>query len=94
MPLFLAALIVVRALPAMLYRPLAERRSQLVAAGLLSAALFVVFVATGSGSEHAVVTRVEVGYLGATAVLAGLLWVVYRLGPARPRPAAAAPSGA
>jgi len=59
------------------------RAAAAASAWLVSAALFVAYVATGSGSEHAVVTRVEVGYLGATAVLAGLLWVVYRLGPAK-----------
>ena len=69
------------------------RAAAAASAWLLAAALFVICVATASGSEHAIVTRVEVGYLGATAVLAGLLWMVYRLGPARPRPAAA-PSGA
>jgi Kef-type K+ transport system membrane component KefB len=36
-PLFLAALVVVRGLPALAYRPLAERGSQLVAGGLLQA---------------------------------------------------------
>jgi O-antigen/teichoic acid export membrane protein len=70
------------------------RAAAAASAWLVAAALFVAYVATGSGSEHEIVTRVEVGYLGATAVLAGLLWVVYRLGPARPRTAAAAPSGA
>ena len=51
-------------------------------AWLISAALFVTFVATGGGTEKAEVTRVEVGYLGATAVLTVLLWLLYRRGPA------------
>jgi O-antigen/teichoic acid export membrane protein len=59
------------------------RAAAAASAWLVSAALFVAYVATGSGSEHEIVTRVEVGYLGATAVLAGLLWMVYRLGPAK-----------
>ncbi|MGZ4175476.1 MAG: hypothetical protein ACXVUX_04570 [Solirubrobacteraceae bacterium] len=59
------------------------RAAAAASAWLLSAALFVAFVATASGSENAVVTRVETGYLGATAVLAGLLWLVYRAGPAK-----------
>jgi O-antigen/teichoic acid export membrane protein len=47
---------------------------------LTAAALFVLFVAFHTiGSE---VTRVEVGYFGATAVLCALLTAVYRLGPA------------
>jgi Kef-type K+ transport system membrane component KefB len=46
-PLFLAALLVVRGLPAFLYRPLAERRSQLVAAGLLQATSLSIPVVAG-----------------------------------------------
>jgi O-antigen/teichoic acid export membrane protein len=57
------------------------RAAAAAVAWLISAALFVTFVATGSGSESAEVTRVEVGYLGATAVLAVLLWLLYRRGP-------------
>ena len=49
---------------------------------LVSAALFVVFVATSSGHGSAEVTRVEVGYFGATLVLSILLWLVYRRGAA------------
>jgi O-antigen/teichoic acid export membrane protein len=66
------------------------------AAWLTSAALFVVFVATASyqGGAHAgaEVTRVEVGYFIATAVLCLLLWGIYRAprrGPARIAPASA-----
>jgi hypothetical protein len=58
------------------------RASAAAVAWLLAASLFVVFVATGGGTEHAEVTRVEVGYLGATAVLTVLLWLLYRRGPA------------
>jgi O-antigen/teichoic acid export membrane protein len=68
------------------------RAAAAASAGLLSAALFVVYVATGGGSEHEVVARVELGYLGATAVLAGLLWAVYRLGPAKKVAATGRPS--
>ena len=49
---------------------------------LVSAALFVIFVATSSGHGTSEVTRVEVGYFGATLILSGLLWLVYRRGPA------------
>ncbi len=58
-------------------------------AWLIAAALFVGFVATGGGSQHAEVTRVEVGYLAATALLTVLLWLLYRRGPsAQTAPAA------
>jgi Kef-type K+ transport system membrane component KefB len=46
-PIFLAALLVVRALPALLYRPLAERRSQLVAGGLLQATSLSIPIVAG-----------------------------------------------
>jgi Kef-type K+ transport system membrane component KefB len=46
-PLFLAALLVVRGLPALLYRPLAERGSQLVAGGLLQATSLSIPVVAG-----------------------------------------------
>jgi O-antigen/teichoic acid export membrane protein len=56
---------------------------------LIAAALFVAFVAIHTiGYE---VTRVEVGYFGATAVLCALLSFVYRLGPASPNGAAGPP---
>jgi O-antigen/teichoic acid export membrane protein len=58
------------------------RAAAAAVAWLISAALFVAYVATGGGTEHAEVTRVEVGYLGATAVLTVLLWLLYRRGPA------------
>ncbi len=52
------------------------------AAWLTAAALFVIFVVTGPAQGHAAVERVEFGYFGATAILAGLLWLLYRRGPA------------
>jgi O-antigen/teichoic acid export membrane protein len=53
-------------------------------AWLIAALAFVAFVASG----HAGVTRVEVGYLLATAVLCAMLSLVYRRGslPVAPRP--------
>ncbi len=60
---------------------LARGRAGLAAvAWLVSAALFVAFVA--SHTIAAEVTKVEVGYFVATLVLCGLLWAVYRRGPA------------
>jgi Kef-type K+ transport system membrane component KefB len=46
-PLFLVALLVVRGLPALLYRPLAERSSQLAAGGLLQATSLSIPVVAG-----------------------------------------------
>ncbi|MDQ6745422.1 MAG: lipopolysaccharide biosynthesis protein [Actinomycetota bacterium] len=61
---------------------LARGRAGLAAvAWLVSAALFVAFVATNTIAAE--VTKVEVGYFVATLVLCGLLWAVYRRGPAR-----------
>jgi Flp pilus assembly protein protease CpaA len=51
-------------------------------AWLVAAGLFVAFVALPTISAE--VTRVEVGYFLAAAVLCGLLTLVYRLGPAPP----------
>ncbi len=61
-----------------------------------AATIFVLFVALGTvGSGHdAKVWRVEVGYLLATAVLAGLLALAYRGGSASERAAAGAGAGA
>jgi O-antigen/teichoic acid export membrane protein len=56
---------------------LARGRAHLAAAGwLIAAALFVVFVATPTIRSQ--VTRVEVGYAGAAAVLCALLYAAYR----------------
>jgi O-antigen/teichoic acid export membrane protein len=68
---------------------LARGQARLAAgAWLISAALFVALVASDLiGSE---VTRVEVGYFLATALLCGMLWLVYRRGDARAQTAAAA----
>jgi O-antigen/teichoic acid export membrane protein len=58
---------------------LARGQARLAAAAWLTAAvLFVAFVA--STLVHAEVTRVEVGYFGATALLCALLALVYRRG--------------
>ncbi|MBV8947694.1 MAG: hypothetical protein JOZ95_19855, partial [Solirubrobacterales bacterium] len=60
---------------------LARGRNVLAAVAWLSAAaLFVVFVA--APAIHSEVTRVEVAYFTATLVLSGLLWAIYRRGPA------------
>jgi O-antigen/teichoic acid export membrane protein len=72
---------------------LARGRARLAsAAWLTSAALFVLFVATPTISGE--VTRVEVGYFMATAVLSLLLWGVYRAPRRGPVPMAPASAGA
>jgi O-antigen/teichoic acid export membrane protein len=56
---------------------LARGRAHLAAVGwLAAAAIFVLFVALPTISSQ--VTRVEVGYTGAAAVLCGLLYLAYR----------------
>jgi Kef-type K+ transport system membrane component KefB len=72
-PLFLAALLVVRGLPALLYRPFADRPGQLVAGGLLQATSLSIPVVAGQ-------IGVDLGLIRPTnyvaLVAAGLLSVV------------------
>jgi len=56
------------------------RNAQAAVAWLSSAALFVVLVAMPTVNSE--VTRVEVAYFSAALVLCGLLWAIYRAGPA------------
>jgi Kef-type K+ transport system membrane component KefB len=72
-PLFLAALLVVRGAPAVLYRPLAERTSQLVAGGLLQATSLSIPVVAGQIGVSLGLIR-PVTYVALVA--AGLLSVV------------------
>ena len=73
MPIFLAALLLVRGLPALFYRPLAERGSQLLAGGLLQATSLSIPVVAGQ-------IGVELGLIRPTnyvaLVAAGLLSVI------------------
>lgn len=72
-PIFLAALLLVRGLPVVLYRPFAERRGQLVAGGLLHATSLSIPVVAGQ-------IGVELGLIGPESyvalVVAGLLSVI------------------
>jgi Kef-type K+ transport system membrane component KefB len=72
-PLFLAALLVVRGLPAVLYRRLAERPSQLLAGGLLQATSLSIPVVAGQIGVSLGLIR-PVNYVALVA--AGLLSVV------------------
>jgi Kef-type K+ transport system membrane component KefB len=74
-PVFLAALIVVRALPAVLYRPLAQRRAQLAAAGLLQAtSLSIPVVAGGIGVKLGLITPANYTALVAAGLLSVLIF--------------------
>jgi O-antigen/teichoic acid export membrane protein len=57
---------------------------------LTAAALFVAFQL--AAIEPDPVWRVEIGYFGATAILCGLLWLLYERGPAVGRAAAPSPA--
>jgi Kef-type K+ transport system membrane component KefB len=72
-PLFLGALLVARGLPALVYRPFAERRSQLVAGGLLQATSLSIPVVAGQIGVDLGLIRPE-NYVALVA--AGLLSVV------------------
>jgi Kef-type K+ transport system membrane component KefB len=72
-PIFLAALLVIRGLPALLYRPLAENGRQLVAGGLLQAtSLSFLIVAGQLGVDLDLISPVNYAAL----VAAGLLSVI------------------
>jgi Kef-type K+ transport system membrane component KefB len=72
-PIFLVALLLVRALPAVLYRPLAQQPSQVVAAGLLQATSLSIPVVAGAIGVSLHLVRPD-NY--AALVLAGLASVV------------------
>jgi Kef-type K+ transport system membrane component KefB len=72
-PIFLGALVVIRGLPALLYRPLAERPEQIVAGGLLQAtSLSFLIVAGQLGVELDLISLVNYTAL----VAAGLISVI------------------
>jgi Kef-type K+ transport system membrane component KefB len=72
-PLFLAALLLVRGLPALLYRPFADRGAQLVAGGLLQATSLSIPVVAGQIGVSLDLIR-PVNYVALVA--AGLLSVI------------------
>ncbi|MEA2509915.1 MAG: hypothetical protein QOG21_1997 [Actinomycetota bacterium] len=71
-PLFLAALLVVRGMPALLYRPLIGARSSVIAALLQATSLPFIVAATAIGIQLGTIDRVT----GAALVAAGLLSVL------------------
>jgi Kef-type K+ transport system membrane component KefB len=95
-PIFLAALLVVRGLPALLYRPLAERRAQVVAGGLLQATSLSIPVVAGQiGVDFGLVrpgTYVALVTAGLLSVIVfPLLALTLLRGRSSPVPAAALP---
>jgi Kef-type K+ transport system membrane component KefB len=79
-PLFLAALLVVRALPALLYRPFAERAGQLVAGGLLQAtSLSIPIVAGQIGVDLGLIRPTNYVALVAAGLLSVLIFPLVSL---------------
>jgi Kef-type K+ transport system membrane component KefB len=74
-PIFLAGLLLVRALPALFYRPLAQRRTQLAAAGLLQATSLSIPVVAGSiGVNLGLITPANYVALVAAGLLSVLVF--------------------
>jgi Kef-type K+ transport system membrane component KefB len=89
-PIFLAALLVVRGVPALLYRPLVGARRSVIAGLLQATSLTFIVAATQIGLVLGVITKAT----GAALILAGLLSVLIfpvlaftLLRPANPGPA-------
>jgi Kef-type K+ transport system membrane component KefB len=88
-PLFLAALLVVRGLPAVLYRPFAERGSQLGAAGLLQATSLSIPVVAGQiGVDLGLIRPTNYVALVAAGLLSVLVFPLVSLSLLRGRPSA------
>ncbi len=80
-PIFLAALLVVRSLPALCYRPLAERRTQLAAAGLLQAtSLSIPVVGGGIGVNLGLISAGNYVALVAAGLLSVLIFPLVATG--------------
>jgi predicted Kef-type K+ transport protein len=72
MPVFLLALLLVRGLPAVLYRPMIDTKGVLAAALLQATSLPFIVATTGIGMELGILSPAT----GAALVVAGLLSVV------------------
>ena len=87
-PLFLAALLLVRGLPALLYRPFAERAGQLVAGGLLQAtSLSIPIVAGQIGVDLGLIRPTNYVALVAAGLLSVLIFPLVSLTLLRERSA-------
>ena len=90
-PLFLAALLVVRAIPALLYRPLADRARQLVAGGLLQATSLSIPVVAGQiGVDLGLIRPTNYVALVAAGLLSVVIFPLVALTLLRSRPERAA----
>lgn len=86
-PLFLVALVLVRAGPALLYRPLAERGAQVVAAGLLQATSLSIPVVAGSiGVQLGLIRPANYAALVAAGLLSVVLFPLVAVPLLRPPP--------
>jgi Kef-type K+ transport system membrane component KefB len=84
-PIFLGALLAIRALPALLYRPLAERREQLLAGGLLQAtSLSFLIVAGQLGVDLDLLSPVNYTALVAAGLLSVIVFPLVALSLLRP----------
>jgi Kef-type K+ transport system membrane component KefB len=80
-PIFLGALLLVRGLPAVLYRPLAERREQLLAGGLLQAtSLSFLIVAGQLGVDLGLISAVNYTALVAAGLISVVVFPLVALG--------------
>jgi Kef-type K+ transport system membrane component KefB len=94
-PLFLAALLVVRGVPALLYRPFADRRAQLVAGGLLQATSLSIPVVAGQiGVDLGLVRPTNYVALVAAGLLSVIVFPLVALALLRERAPAVAPARA
>jgi Kef-type K+ transport system membrane component KefB len=94
-PLFLAALLLVRGLPALLYRPLAERSSQLVAGGLLQATSLSIPVVAGQiGVDLGLIRPTNYVALVTAGLISVIVFPLVSLTLLRDRSAAAPAPGA
>jgi Kef-type K+ transport system membrane component KefB len=90
-PVFLAALLVVRAVPTALYRPFAQRRRQLIAAGLMQAtSLSIPVVAGAIGVGLGLMSKSNYAALVAAGLLSVLIFPLVAL-KLLPKPAADSP---
>jgi Kef-type K+ transport system membrane component KefB len=93
LPIFLAALLVVRGLPALLYRPLLDRRRTAVAGVLQATSLPFIVAATAIGMELGLVSAAESAALIGAGLLSVLLFPVTGLALLRGRGVTPAVSG-
>jgi Kef-type K+ transport system membrane component KefB len=86
-PIFLGALLLIRGLPALLYRPLAERSEQLLAGGLLQAtSLSFLIVAGQLGVDLDLISSVNYTALVAAGLLSVIVFPLVALSLLRKRP--------